>query len=40
MLIAITSDFWVNTENVKAIRVYSDSGSPSVRQGDRLKKVL
>ncbi len=31
MLIAITSDFWVNTENVEAMRVYSDSDSPNAR---------
>lgn len=24
MLIAITSDFWINTENIEAMRVYTD----------------
>ena len=31
MLIAVTSDFWINTEHVQAMRVYSDSDSPNVR---------
>ncbi len=31
MLIAITSDFWVNTEHIEAMRIYFDSDSPNVR---------
>jgi len=31
MLIAITSDFWINTENIEAMRVYADGDSKGHR---------